>query len=57
MIIIIRSVLALEPRGLRFELILRDAALVRPSMGEEVSPIVWDRCQPSILRNLDITNL
>ena len=36
-----------------FELVLRDAALVRFPLREEFSASVWDRCQFSIERNFD----
>ena len=35
-----------------FELLLRDAPLIWTPVGEEFSAFVWDRCQPSIARNL-----
>ena len=35
-----------------FKFMLWDVALVRSSMEGEFSGSVWDRCQPSIVRNL-----
>ena len=32
-----------------FELLLRDAALLRSQVGEEFSTSVWDRCQSKIV--------